>query len=294
MARDWGGGYEGASADAIQHHYDLSNDFFGLWLDPTRTYSCALWADNEANERLESAQLRKLDYLVECTGATNTTRVLDVGCGWGSLLRRLIDTHQVRQAVGITLSEAQRNWAASQLPIAAEVRLENWYDHIPRTPYDAIISIGAFEHFAKYGLPRDRRIAGYREFFRCCRSWLPTGGRLGMETMVKGNNVRLNRRVINDLRFVIESIFPDSELPWLSEVFEASEKSFETVLVRNGADNYARTCRVWLDRLRKRHDQAAALVSEPTVNNYERYLEVCADQFGRRHLGLAWIIFVRI
>lgn len=288
------GGYGGAPADAIRYHYDLSNDFFGLWLDPTRTYSCAIWADDETLDKLESAQLRKLDYMIERTGAAHTSRVLDIGCGWGSLLRRLVDTHQVGQVVGLTLSEAQRNWAVPRLPIVAEIRLENWYDHRPQAPYDAIISIGAFEHFARYGISKGERVASYRKFFQCCRSWLPPSGRLAVETMVKGNNVRLDRRVIDDLQFVIDTIFPHSELPWLSEAVEASERSFEVVSVRNDADHYSRTCRAWLDRLRKHWDQATELVGEATVNSYERYLKVCAEQFERRHLGLIRIILVRI
>ena len=93
----------GASAEAIQAHYDTGNAFYRLWLDPTRTYSCALWDEADA---LEEAQIDKLDYHIEQAQAAGTGQVLDIGCGWGSLLERLTTAHGVERAVGLTLSFA--------------------------------------------------------------------------------------------------------------------------------------------------------------------------------------------
>lgn len=164
--------YQGATAESIRHHYDVSNDFYALWLDASLTYTCALWGEGDT---LEDAQRRKLDYLIEGARATGARRVLDVGCGWGSLLNRLVGEHAVGQAVGLTLSDSQAELLrARELP-RTEVRVENWLDHEPDEKYDAIISIGAFEHFARTGLSRTERVAAYREFFARCRSWLPKG-----------------------------------------------------------------------------------------------------------------------
>src|SRR4051794_26394804 len=201
--------YAGASPEAIRHHYDLSNDFYRLWLDDTLTYSCALWEDGDT---IESAQLRKLDYLIDGARARGAERVLDVGCGWGGLLRRLVETHGVQHVVGLTLSDAQAELAAEVVGRRGEVRVENWIDHEPASPYDAVISIGAFEHFASYGMSREDRLDAYRSFFRRCAKWLPRGGRLALQTNVKGNNVRLDRETAAELRFVLERIFPESEL----------------------------------------------------------------------------------
>ena len=282
--------YTGASPDAIRHHYDVPTEFYRLWLDDTLTYSSAMWSDGDT---LESAQLRKLDYLIDGARARGAARVLDIGCGWGSMLRRLVDSAAVAHATGLTLSEAQARWARERLDDRCEVRVENWADHTPEAPYDAIISIGAFEHFARYGLPRAERVAGYRRFFMRCRDMLAPGGRLSLQTNLKGNNCRLDRQAVKDLRFICETIFPESEIPWLSEAIQASEKVFDIVSVRNDPDHYARTCQAWLDGLQANRARAVELVGEQMVSDYERYLSATVGHFRARHLGLARLVFVR-
>src|SRR5712692_2932993 len=136
----------GASSAAIQSHYDIGNDFYRLWLDRDLNYSAAMW---EPDDTLDSAQLRKVDYHISQARAEGATRVLDVGCGWGAMLRRLVETRGVRWAVGLTLSNAQASWTRALGNPQIEVQVESWSDHHPTGPYDAIISIGAFEHFAK-------------------------------------------------------------------------------------------------------------------------------------------------
>jgi cyclopropane-fatty-acyl-phospholipid synthase len=284
--------HSGASEADIQHHYDLGNDFYALWLDDSRTYSCALWAG--AGDTLEAAQLRKLDYLAEGAGARDTRRVLDVGCGWGSMLQRLTDAHGVKHAVGLTLSAAQAQWAAERLDKHGEVRVEHWAEHQPEGGYDAIVSIGAFEHFADYGVKRAERVAGYRAFFERCRQWLPSEGRLALQTIVKGSNVRLDRETMRDGLFVVQRIFPGSELPWPSEILEAAERRFQVVSVRNDAEHYRRTTQAWLDRLRANRSQAVALVGEQATKDYERYLAASAKGFASGHLGLLRLILERV
>jgi cyclopropane-fatty-acyl-phospholipid synthase len=282
----------GASVADIQHHYDRSNDFFGLWLDPSRTYSCALWEG--ASDTLEAAQLRKLDYLARAARVRGARRVLDVGCGWGSLLRRLVEEHGVERAVGLTLSRAQADWVAARRDPRYEVQIESWAEHEPGASYDAVISIGAFEHFADYGVTREQRVEAYRAFFERCRRWFAQGGRLALQTITKGSNVRLDRETLDDARFVSEHIFPGSELPWLSEILEASERRFELEALRNDSEHYRRTTQVWRERLLARRDRAVELVGEDTVAEYERYLFASARSFANRHLGLARMVFERV
>src|SRR5215216_2672301 len=118
----------GASSEAIQSHYDVGNEFYSLWLDPTLSYSGAMW---EPGDTLETAQLRKIDFHIEQSGARGAERVLDVGCGWGGVLRRLVGAHGVEKAVGLTLSRAQAEWiAAFDIP-NLEVRVESWSEHQP-------------------------------------------------------------------------------------------------------------------------------------------------------------------
>jgi cyclopropane-fatty-acyl-phospholipid synthase len=285
-------GYRGASAAAIRHHYDIGNDFYALWLDSTLTYSCALWEDGE--DSLQSAQERKLDRLAEAARAGHAERVLDIGCGWGSMIRRLVQRHSVEHVVGLTLSAAQAEYAQAWDDDRFEVRVENWAEHSPERPYDAIVSVGAFEHFADFGMTRAARVDSYRHFFARCHEWLPPRGRLALQTNTKGNNARLDQRTVRDLMFIVRHIFPESELPWTSEILEASERRFDVVCARNDPEHYARTCRVWLEGLRANREAAGRLVGKEILADYERYLQAAGNAFTKRHLGLARIVFERI
>lgn len=284
--------YQGASSAAIQSHYDRGNDFYALWLDPTLSYSCALW--DGPSDTLRAAQERKLDYLAQAAHATGAGRVLDVGCGWGAMLRRLVEHHDVSTVVGLTLAREQAAYVADWADSRYDVRVQNWIEHVPSAPYDAIISIGAFEHFADFGMTRAARVDAYRTFFASCRDWLAPGGRLALQTCLKGNNVALDRATVRDLLFIVDHIFPESELPWVSEIFEASERKFEVVSARNDGDHYARTCQEWLDNLRVRRAEAVRLVGEARVADYERYLAAAVHGFRKRHLGLGRFVFERV
>jgi cyclopropane-fatty-acyl-phospholipid synthase len=260
--------YRGASAPAIRHHYDVGNDFWRVWLDPTMTYSCAMWGEGDD---LEAAQIRKLDYHVAQARAAGVSRVLDIGCGWGSMLRRLVGTHHVEEAVGLTLSEAQRDHVLAAAPAGVRVHLQNWADYEPGAPFDAVISVGAFEHFARQGLTEAEQIDAYRYFFARCRSFLVPGGRLSLQTIAYGDIPR--DRPLRE-RFIVDRIFPESELPRLADIARAAEMSFEIELVRNGRGDYVRTLREWFDRLRAGRDAAVRVAGEEAVGAYERYLRM--------------------
>ncbi|MGI5170266.1 class I SAM-dependent methyltransferase [Spirillospora sp. CA-253888] len=279
--------YKGASAQDIQFHYDLSNDFYALWLDADLTYSCALWAEGDT---LETAQHRKLDYHIEQAKAVGAERVLDIGCGWGSMLRRLTQVHGVGEAVGLTLSAEQVRWIEDLALPGCQVRLESWLDHPVDERYDAITSIGALEHFARPGLSRTERVTQYRLFFERCRSWLPTGGRLALQTIIRGRELIHDRKLLRDL-FFSEMIFPESEVPWSSEVMEASEGLFVPIALRNDPDDYARTTQEWLDRLTAHRRQAIALVGEEKAAVYDRYLVLASELFRKRFTCLLRVSF---
>jgi len=269
----------GATIGAISHHYDVATDFYRLWLDNSLTYSGALWKD--AHDSLESAQARKLDFHITQVGGRNLKRVLDVGCGWGSLLTRLVDVHNVRHVVGLTLSQAQADWIAGLSRPELDCRLEGWLDHKPDAPYDAIISIGAFEHFARAGLEPSLKLASYREFFQRCYDWLNPSGRLALQTIAYGN---LSRADLN--RFIAADIFPESDLPTLAEIAIASQGLFEITSHRNDREHYERTTREWLRRLRANRHLAVPLVGDLVFERYAKYLSLFTIGFhtGRMHL----------
>jgi cyclopropane-fatty-acyl-phospholipid synthase len=285
--------YHGASATAISHHYDVGNEFYELWLDKTMSYSCAMWGHD--GDTLQAAQERKCDYLASEAKVTTSAVVLDIGCGWGGMLRRLVEYHGVSRAVGLTLSTAQAEYQSQRnTPGCYDVRVENWTDHQPKAPYDAILSVGAFEHFARFGMSREARVEAYRRFFKSCYSWLPRGARLALQTNVKGSNTNMSRETVREMLFIVKHIFPQSVIPWPSEILDASERLFDVVSIRNDPDDYARTCREWRSRLLANQQRAANLAGTSRVRDYERYLDAAVSAFADRHLGLMRIIFQRV
>lgn len=255
----------GASPEAIQAHYDVSNDFYALWLDSTMAYSCALW---EAGDTLKQAQLRKLDFHLTQAQATNKSNLLDVGCGWGALLDRAVTHYNVKNVVGLTLSQAQADWVTHSKRDSVSVLLESWRDHRPTTPYDAIVSIGAFEHFAKAGLSKIAKAAAYRNFFRWCHDNSTEDCALSLQSIVYENYDE------DDANPFVESIFPESELPRVSEILSACEGLFEVVMLRNDRMHYAKTLQSWYANLRKNREAAIAMVGESVYKKYEKYLGV--------------------
>jgi cyclopropane-fatty-acyl-phospholipid synthase len=235
----------GASAAAIQAHYDEGDAFFVSFLDPTMTYSCAMFADEDAD--LAVAQTAKLDWHLDQARVREDVRLLDIGCGWGALLQRA----HARGAIphGLTLSAAQYAHVRAA-DCGARVALQSWAEH--SGVYDALVSIGAFEHFAQPGLTREARVALYRTFFARAASWLPPGGRLSLQTMAYPEwFVRAHYDASSFGAFVRERIFPESDLPTLSEIVEASAPAFALVLLRDDRLDYAATLRAWLRNLRE-------------------------------------------
>jgi cyclopropane-fatty-acyl-phospholipid synthase len=284
--------HPGASKEAIQHHYDVGNEFYRAWLDPNLVYSGAMWGEGDD---LAAAQLRKIDYHIGEARAAGAGRVLDVGCGWGALLRRLVERHGAQHAVGLTLSQAQADWARQGADPRLEVRVESWSDHAPAAPYDAMISIGAFEHFARLEFSEREKVESYRAFFRFCQQWLKPGGRLSLQTFAYGNT-RSREEALRSAstQFLAKEIFPETDPPRLANIAEATEGSFEIVSLRNDRADYARTCRVWLENIRQNRPAIAALVGEEATARYERYLQYSFIGFETGSLDLLRITLRRI
>lgn len=274
----------GASAEAIRHHYDLGNDFYALWLDPGMFYSCALWRDGAEDEDLATAQLRKVDWHLDHAAAAGASRLLDVGCGWGSLLARATGAYRVKHAVGLTLSQAQAEWIEGRRLPNVDVRVESWADHVAEVPYDAIVSIGAFEHFARLDQSPADKVEGYRRFFQCCHDALQATGRLSLQTITYGT---ADRKDFSP--FFASEIFPQSDLPHLTDIAEAVRDTFEIVELRNDRQHYARTLRLWLANLRAHKGTATELVGSESVARYERYLGMMIVAFHTGTMNLCRI-----
>ncbi|MGW5151711.1 class I SAM-dependent methyltransferase [Rhodococcus koreensis] len=270
------------AATAIRHHYDVGNSFYSLWLDNSLTYSCAIRSGTD--DTLEAAQERKLRFHLDAVRAENATRVLDIGCGWGAILKRLSD-HGVDRAVGLTLSDEQAAYVRSRAYPGVDVRLENWRDYDPAARFDGIISIGAFEHFATPTDSIAEKIGVYRDFFTRCRGWLHDDGRMSLQTIAYAN---MSRESAN--QFLQQEIFPNADLPTFAEIAAAVEGAFEVESVHNGRLDYAWTCEQWARRLRRHRTEAVELVGADVVARYERYLKLSALGFRMGKICLLRIV----
>ncbi|WP_176598467.1 MULTISPECIES: SAM-dependent methyltransferase [Sphingobium] len=271
----------GGSAAAIRHHYDVGNDFYSAWLDPSMTYSSAMWDGLPKDAPLEEAQQRKLDYHAESVGAGSGMRILDVGCGWGGMMRNLRNKHGVAECVGLTLSEEQLAYIERLGDPGIGAVLSNWHDYRPDRPFDAIISVGAFEHFAHPQQSVDERRGVYREFFQACRDWTAGKGRLSLQTIAYG---KMSPEDANP--FISNEIFPAAELPTLEDIVVAAKGLFRIERLRDDGLDYARTCEMWSNRLRGAVRSGVVDPDIHPVEKYSRYLRMSAAGFRMRKIGL--------
>lgn len=282
--------YQGGRPEAIQRQYDVGTDFYRLWLDTDMTYSCALWTDGDD---LDRAQLRKLDYLINKARIAGSDHVLDIECGWGSLMRRIAERHERVHITGITLSQEQHDFVKKLSTDRMDVRLEHWSAHHPEYLYDAIFCVGALEHFVRAGLSQEDRTSAYRNFFAHSEKILQPGGALVVQTIGKGNRP-LDQEALEDLFFIMTEVFPSSDPPRLSELCHAAEKLFEVRSVVNHRLDYAKTCAEWLRRLQSCRHDAIRIAGDHTTNRYERYLKAAVRQFEQDHTALYRILFRKV
>jgi cyclopropane-fatty-acyl-phospholipid synthase len=255
------------------------------------TYSCGLWQNDD--DCLSAAQTRKIDYLVSLSGAGGQERVLDIGCGWGSVMQRLVAEHGVEHVTGLTLSAAQARRIEDLRDPRLEVRVHDWADFAPDAPYDAAICVGAMEHFVKFGWERSKKVAAYRRFFEKCHESLKPGAGMALQTIGKGNVV-LDEQGLKDTIFIAQHIFPESDPPRLAEILHATEKLFEVKSVVNHREHYARTCSAWLERLQVNRTEAGEITGPEKVEVYERYLKASIRQFRLGHANLYRISLCRV
>ena len=262
----------------VQSHYDLSDDFYRLFLDPTQTYSCAYFERDDMT--LEEAQIAKIDLSLGKLGLEPGMTLLDIGCGWGATLNRALEKYDVN-VVGLTLSENQKAhvdklFAESDSPRSKRVLLEGWEQF--NEPVDRIVSIGAFEHFG-----RDR----YDDFFKMAYSVLPDDGVMMLHTIIKPNDeefeasgLPLTMRLLRFSKFIMDEIFPGGDLPKPHIVEDhAAKAGFELKLAQRLRLHYARTLEIWAAALETRKDEAIAIQSEEVYNRYMKYLTGCAELF---------------
>lgn len=268
----------------VQAHYDLSDEFYALFLDRTMTYSCAYFARDDLT--LEQAQLAKIDLALGKLELEPGMTLLDIGCGWGATMIRAAREYEVR-VVGLTLSRNQFEYARNRLEQAAipnaEVRLQGWEEYDGAA--DRIVSIGAFEHFRKERYP---------EFFQRCRRMLPDDGRMLLHTIIGRTLAELRSMDIPVTRedalfhiFMKREIFPGGQLPQPGTVTRTAEEAgLHAERIQSLQPHYARTLDLWAESLRAHREQAIRLTSEEVYERYLKYLTGCAHYFRAGHLDV--------
>ncbi|MEU8774600.1 cyclopropane-fatty-acyl-phospholipid synthase family protein [Streptomyces sp. NPDC048606] len=268
---------------AIGHHYDVGNEFYGHVLGPSMVYSCAYWTPGGT---LEEAQRDKLDLVCRKLDLGPGDRLLDVGCGWGSMALHAARSYDVR-VTGITLSREQAAYARKRvaeegLADRVEIRVQDYRD-VKDGPYDAISSIGMAEHVGA-----DR----YREYARTLHALLRPGGRLLNHQIARPPEADEEAYRIDE--FIDAYVFPDGELsPLGTTVGELERAGFEVRDVESLREHYALTLRAWVARLEERWEEAVRLTSPGRARVWLLYMAASALGFEHGRLGVNQVLAVR-
>jgi cyclopropane-fatty-acyl-phospholipid synthase len=272
--------------EAIQYHYDVSNDFYGLWLDRRMVYSCAYF--KTGMEDIDLAQEQKLDHICRKLRLRHGDRLLDIGCGWGALIRHAAHHYGVR-ATGITLSDnqfavAKERIAAAGLEGRCRVLLEDYRDLPGEGCFDKISSVGMFEHVGLRNLP---------VYFGTIERLLAPGG-IALNHGITAVDTQ-NREVgLGVGEFIDKYVFPQGELPHLSLVLkEMADVKLEVMDVETLRLHYAKTLSHWSQRLEANLAAARAHAGERNTRIWRLYLAGCAHAFARNWVTIHQVLAVK-
>jgi cyclopropane-fatty-acyl-phospholipid synthase len=263
---------------AVRHHYDVSNRFYRLVLGPNMVYSCAYFASPE--DSLEEAQERKLDVICRKLRLREGERLLDLGCGWGSLVLHAAARYDVR-AVGVTLSEPQAELARERIRDAGlsdncEVRVAD-YREVDDGPYDKVASVGMYEHVGEDQLPT---------YFVKVRRLVRRGG-----LVLNHGIVRMGPKPIGSKRFIARYVFPDGSLHTAGTVVQAMEAAgLELRDTESLREHYALTLRRWVTNLTSHRLEAIAEAGEERERVWRLYLTASALAFERGHISVQQLL----
>lgn len=272
-----------ADRKAIQHHYDVGNEFYGLWLDANRVYSCAYF--RSPDDSLDKAQEQKLEHICRKLQLQPGERFLDIGCGWGGLILWAARHHGVK-ALGITLSDEQHAFATRRiaelgLQDRCEVRLMDYRDVPEDEPFDKIASVGMFEHVGKRNLPA---------YFGKIRRLLKPGG-VVMNHGITTNSIEDGELGSGIGEFVDQYVFPGGELVHVSRVLaEMAEQGLEPWDAECLRPHYARTLWHWVNRLEARQEEARRIVGEKLYRIWRIYMAGSAHAFDRGWISIFQIL----
>lgn len=281
-------------ARAIKHHYDVGNEFYGLWLDRHRAYSCAYFPTG--TESLDEAQEAKFELICRKLRLKPGERLLDIGCGWGALIRYATRHHGVT-CVGVTLSNAQAAFARDRiaddgLGDRCTVELCDYRDIPAGLVFDKIVSVGMFEHVGA-----DQLATYFADAYRL----LKPGGLFLNHGIISLDDARDPRgasrppkRLWGMGNFIDRYVFPDGQLvPLAHAVRDAEAAGLETRDVESLREHYAQTLRQWVRRLELRSTEARLMVGEETCRTWRLYMAASAQAFSTARIGIVQMLLAR-
>lgn len=274
----------GRDADAISHHYDVSNDFYRMVLGPSLTYSCAVFEG--PTDTLEKAQGNKYELICKKLGLRPGMRLLDIGCGWGGMALHAAEHHGV-EAVGITISQnqvdlAKKRVAESGLANRIDIRLQDYRD-VDDRPFDAISSIGMFEHVG---------LARLGSYFDQVSRLLVSGGRVVNHAISRTGPAQRER--LHRAGFLDRYVFPDGELHEVGSVISAlQDRGLEVRHMENLREHYALTLRRWVANLEANWDDAVAETGEGRAKVWRLYMAGSAVLFEDNRIHVDQVLAVK-
>lgn len=264
----------------IQVSYDVSNEFFELWLDKAMHYTSASYLTG--HETLEEAQWNKCKILYEYAEMTPEKTVLDIGCGWGANLQYHAD-HGTKVAHGVTLSPLQAKWCMDRgLPKTYEVIVNDYALYQPKEKYDALQSIEMVDHVVSpEQANQGKAVDLYRQYFKNCAQLIKPGGCFGFQAILR-DRVPRTRKDIEDLKFTADVIFPGGLNPRLEELIMAIRPYWEVVEMRTQRTCYQKTTAEWLNRLQANENIIKTKWGTAVYDDYVRYLDTCVRAFDNQ------------
>ncbi len=266
-----------STKDEVQVAYDVSNEFFRLWLDERMHYTCGVY-ENES-DTLERAQENKSRILYEFAEVSPETTVLDIGCGWGANLE-YVAKRGAKEAHGITLSSAQHEEIMARKIPNIKTWCADYKDFVPPHKYDSLISIEMIDHLCSPAqAAKGMAVDIYRSYFNKCAEWVKPGGLFGFQAILR-NRVPRTRADIADLKFTADVIFPGGLNPRLEDLIMAVNPSWEILELKTRRTDYGKTTGEWLRRLHLNEKRIREEWGDQVFQEYDRYLSTCVRAFA--------------
>ncbi len=267
-----------ATQEDIEYHYDVDNDFYSLFLDKDyRVYTCGVWQDAK---NLQEAQLNKLDRISKYANVKKDYRVMDVGCGWGGLMKFIANNYAGTSAHGVTLSSKQAAYVKQQNYSNVAVDMVSWEDYkLTGKKFDAIVSVCALEHFATYevseaGLQRDL----YKKFFDWCLEISTDDAYIGIQTIILTRFAE-NLTELQSAKFLKDEVFPGSALSSISDIQAGIQDKYEIVESTTVGHDYVLTLKEWDKNFEANKSVILSRYGQEIYDHYKKYFQCAINCF---------------